>query len=143
MQLPKETENILQYAMTLAKDSQNIELTLEHLLLALLSDSLVNKLLISKNIEKVVLETLLKNYIKNLPMLDNVGSTVQVSGKFDRVLQRTIFNCLYKNKSTSKPLRNIDILSFIYSEDDSYATRLLKESCLTRSDVNEYCDNNL
>ena len=111
-------------------------ITVEHLLLMILSDFDVKEFFKSNNIKIENLKDDLNNHLnKNIvPKVDH-QKPVQPTLGFQRVLQRAVFHIQSSGKGVVKP---INILVAIFSEKESHSVFLLNKYKLSRLDVVTY-----
>ncbi|HVT35949.1 MAG TPA: ATP-dependent Clp protease ATP-binding subunit ClpA, partial [Nevskiaceae bacterium] len=132
--LSEELQKALDAAFVSARMDGHELLTVEHLLLALLSDTNVSEALTAAGADMEKLERALKDYIKN-----NVQSVkelerheVQPTLSFQRVLQRAIYHVQAAGK---KQVTTLNVLVAMFAEKDTHAVYLLGEQGVTRLDV--------
>ena len=111
-------------------------ITVEHLLLMILSDFDVKEFFKSNDIKIENLKDDLNNHLnKNrVPKVDQ-QKPVQPTLGFQRVLQRSVFHIQSSGKGVVKP---INILVAIFSEKESHSVFLLNKYKLSRLDVVTY-----
>jgi len=111
-------------------------ITVEHLLLMILSDFEVKEFFESNNTDIQNLKDDLNNHLKKnvIPKVDQ-QKPVQPTLGFQRVLQRSVFHIQSSGKGVVKP---INILVAIFSEKESHSVFLLNKYKLTRLDVVTY-----
>ena len=111
-------------------------LTVEHLLLMILSDYEVDEFFKSKNISTETIINELNDHIakNSLKRLDQQKS-VQPTLGFQRVLQRAVFHIQSSGQGVVKP---INILVAIFSEKESHSVFLLNKYKISRLDVVSY-----
>ena len=119
-----------------AHDSNIQYITVEHLLLMILSDFEVKEFFKSKNIQTDSLKHDLNEHLKkNVVAKVDQQKPVQPTLGFQRVLQRAVFHIQSSGKGVVKP---INILVAIFSEKESHSVFLLNKYKLTRLDVVTY-----
>ena len=111
-------------------------LTVEHLLLMILSDYEVDEFFKSKTVSAETIKNELNDHIakNSLKRLDQQKS-VQPTLGFQRVLQRAVFHIQSSGQGIVKP---INILVAIFSEKESHSVFLLNKYKISRLDVVSY-----
>ena len=111
-------------------------LTVEHLLLMILSDYEVDEFFKSKTVSAETIKNELNAHIakNSLKRLDQQKS-VQPTLGFQRVLQRAVFHIQSSGQGVVKP---INILVAIFSEKESHSVFLLNKYKISRLDVVSY-----
>ena len=111
-------------------------ITVEHLLLMILSDFEVKEFFKSQDIQIESLKQSLNDHLKNnvVAKIDQ-QKPVQPTLGFQRVLQRAVFHIQSSGKGVVKP---INILVAIFSEKESHSVFLLNKFKLSRLDVVTY-----
>ena len=111
-------------------------LTVEHLLLMILSDYEVDEFFKSKTVSAETIKNELNDHIakNSLKRLDQQKS-VQPTLGFQRVLQRAVFHIQSSGQGVVKP---INILVAIFSEKESHSVFLLNKYKISRLDVVSY-----
>jgi ATP-dependent Clp protease ATP-binding subunit ClpA len=134
--LSDELQKSLDAAFLAARTDGHDLLTVEHLLLALLSDTNVAEVLNATGADLESLEQGLKDYIaKNVQSLKEEGREVQPTLSFQRVLQRAIYHVQSAGK---KQVSTLNVLVALFSEKDTHAVFLLNEQGVTRLDIVNY-----
>jgi ATP-dependent Clp protease ATP-binding subunit ClpA len=134
--LSDELQKSLDAAFLAARTDGHDLLTVEHLLLALLSDTNVAEVLNATGADLESLEQGLKDYIaKNVQSLKEDGREVQPTLSFQRVLQRAIYHVQSAGK---KQVSTLNVLVALFSEKDTHAVFLLNEQGVTRLDIVNY-----
>ena len=136
--LSDELQKALDAAFMGARSEGHDLLTVEHLLLALISDSNVSEVLTASGADLDRLEQGLKDYIgQNLhPNKDAAGQQeVQPTLSFQRVLQRAIYHVQASGK---KRVTTLNVLVALFAEKDTHAVFLLNDQGVTRLDVVNY-----
>ncbi|HET7796492.1 MAG TPA: ATP-dependent Clp protease ATP-binding subunit ClpA [Nevskia sp.] len=136
--LSDELQKALDAAFLAARSDGHELLTVEHLLLALLSDSNVSEVLTASGGDLDKLETGLREYItQNIHSnKDAAGNQeVQPTLSFQRVLQRAIYHVQASGK---KRVSTLNVLVALFAEKDTHAVYLLNEQGVTRLDVVNY-----
>jgi ATP-dependent Clp protease ATP-binding subunit ClpA len=134
--LSEELQKSLDAAFLAARTDGHDLLTVEHLLLALLSDTNVAEVLNATGADLESLEQGLKDYIaKNVQSLKEEGREVQPTLSFQRVLQRAIYHVQSAGK---KQVSTLNVLVALFSEKDTHAVFLLNEQGVTRLDIVNY-----
>ncbi|WP_028007835.1 ATP-dependent Clp protease ATP-binding subunit ClpA [Solimonas flava] len=132
--LSEELQKALDAAFVSARMEGHELLTVEHLLLALLSDTHVAEALSSSGADTEKLEVALKDYIRNhiQSIKDVEKHEVQPTLSFQRVLQRAIYHVQAAGK---KQVSTLNVLVAIFSEKDTHAVYLLGEQGVSRLDI--------
>ncbi|HYW03091.1 MAG TPA: ATP-dependent Clp protease ATP-binding subunit ClpA [Gammaproteobacteria bacterium] len=135
--LSKELEYTINAAFNDAREKRHEFITVEHLLLALLDNSMVAEVLRVCGSDLDTLSRDLRDFIEaNTPVRDNLDTQdVQPTLGFQRVLQRAFFHVQSAGK---KEVTGINVLVAIFSEQDSHAVYLLNKQAVTRLDVVNY-----
>ncbi len=133
--LSDELQKALDAAFLAARGEGHELLTVEHLLLALLSDTNVSEVLTGGGADLEKLEQALRDYIRQ-NIHSNRESTEQVEVQptlsFQRVLQRAIYHVQAAGK---KQVTTLNVLVALFAEKDTHAVYLLNEQGVTRLDV--------
>lgn len=133
--LSKELELALNVAFNEARLKRHEFITVEHLLFALIDNSQVNNVLKNCGARLDILRKELQQFIEETtPVLPSYESTrdTQPTLGFQRVLQRAVFHV---QSSGKEEVQAINVLSAIFSEQDSQAVYLLKKENVTRLDI--------
>ncbi len=132
--LSEELQKALDAAFVSARMEGHELLTVEHLLLALLSDTQVTEALNASGADTEKLEVALRDYIRsNIQSIRDVEKhEVQPTLSFQRVLQRAIYHVQASGK---KQVSTLNVLVAIFSEKDTHAVYLLGEQGIGRLDV--------
>jgi len=136
--LSDELQKALDAAFIAARSEGHELLTVEHLLLALLSDANVSEVLTAGGSDLDRLEQSLRDYIRqNIHSVrDGAEATeVQPTLSFQRVLQRAIYHVQAAGK---KQVTTLNVLVALFAEKDTHAVYLLNEQGVTRLDVVNY-----
>ena len=136
--LAEELQKALDAAFVQARMEGHELLTVEHLLLALVSDANVSEVLNAAGADIEKLETALREYLVNNlhANKDQAGSIdTQPTLSFQRVLQRAIYNVQASGK---KQVTTLNVLVAIFAEKDTQAVFLLGEQGVSRLDVVNY-----
>jgi len=133
--LSDELQKALDAAFLAARGEGHELLTVEHLLLALLSDTNVSEVLNGGGADLDKLEQALRDYIRqnihsNRDSADQLE--VQPTLSFQRVLQRAIYHVQAAGK---KQVTTLNVLVALFAEKDTHAVYLLNEQGVTRLDV--------
>ncbi|EIT69589.1 MULTISPECIES: ATP-dependent Clp protease ATP-binding subunit ClpA [Hydrocarboniphaga] len=133
--LSDELQKALDAAFLAARGEGHELLTVEHLLLALLSDTNVSEVLTGGGADLEKLEQALRDYIRqnihsNRDSIEQVE--VQPTLSFQRVLQRAIYHVQAAGK---KQVTTLNVLVALFAEKDTHAVYLLNEQGVTRLDV--------
>jgi ATP-dependent Clp protease ATP-binding subunit ClpA len=135
--LSDELQKALDAAFLAARGEGHELLTVEHLLLALLSDTNVSEVLTAGGADLERLEQQLREYIRHNIHSNRSGETVEVQPtlSFQRVLQRAIYHVQAAGK---KQVTTLNVLVALFAEKDTHAVYLLGEQGVTRLDVVNY-----
>jgi ATP-dependent Clp protease ATP-binding subunit ClpA len=134
--LSDELQKSLDAAFLTARTEGHDLLTVEHLLLAMVSDTNVAEVLNATGADLESLEQGLKDYIvRNVQSLKDEGREVQPTLSFQRVLQRAIYHVQSAGK---KQVSTLNVLVAMFSEKDTQAVFLLNEQGVTRLDIVNY-----
>ena len=132
----KELEQSIANLFDQAQD-QNLEyLTIEHLLLMLISDFEVRQALETNDVNLATLRENLEEHVRdNTPTKIDSKKPVQPTLGFQRVLQRAVFHVQSSGKGVVKP---INLLVAIFSEKESHSVFLLSKQGVGRLDIVSY-----
>ena len=132
----KELEQSIANLFDRAQD-QNLEyLTIEHLLLMLISDFEVRQALETNDVNLATLRENLEEHVRdNTPIKVDNKKPVQPTLGFQRVLQRAVFHVQSSGKGVVKP---INLLVAIFSEKESHSVFLLSKQGIGRLDIVSY-----
>ena len=132
----KELEQSIANLFDQAQD-QNLEyLTIEHLLLMLISDFEVRQALETNDVNLATLRENLEEHVRdNTPTKIDSKKPVQPTLGFQRVLQRAVFHVQSSGKGVVKP---INLLVAIFSEKESHSVFLLSKQGIGRLDIVSY-----
>ena len=132
----KELEQSIASLFDQAQD-QNLEyLTIEHLLLMLISDYDVRQALETNDVNLNTLRENLEEHVRdNTPVKLDSKKPVQPTLGFQRVLQRAVFHVQSSGKGVVKP---INLLVAIFSEKESHSVYLLSKQGIGRLDIVSY-----
>ena len=132
----KELEQSIANLFDQAQD-QNLEyLTIEHLLLMLISDFEVRQALETNDVNLATLRENLEEHVRdNTPVKGDSKKPVQPTLGFQRVLQRAVFHVQSSGKGVVKP---INLLVAIFSEKESHSVFLLSKQGIGRLDIVSY-----
>ena len=136
--LNKELEFTLNNAFKDAKDKRHEFITVEHLLLSLLSNPAAGNVLEACGANLEILAADLRSFVDEttpvIPDTDDERETQPTLG-FQRVLQRAVFHVQSAGKSE---VTGANVLAAIFSEQDSQAVYFLRREHVTRLDVVNY-----
>lgn len=136
--LNQELELSLNMAFARAREHRHEFMTVEHLLLALLSNPSAREVLEACVVDIVALRLELETFIEQttpaLPGSDEQRDT-QPTLSFQRVLQRAVFHVQSSGRSE---VTGANVLVAIFSEQESQAAYLLRKHELSRLDVVNY-----
>ncbi|QAV24191.1 ATP-dependent Clp protease ATP-binding subunit ClpA [Proteus hauseri] len=132
--LNHELELSLNVAFAKARDNRHEFMTVEHLLLALLSNKSAREALEACKVDLAALREELEVFIrKTTPVLpENVDRETQPTLSFQRVLQRAVFHVQSSGKNE---VSGANVLVAIFSEQESHAAYLLRKHDVSRLDV--------
>lgn len=132
--LNQELELSLNVAFAKARDSRHEFMTVEHLLLALLSNTSAREALEACKVDLVVLRQELEHFIsQTTPLLpEDESRDTQPTLSFQRVLQRAVFHV---QSSGRNEVTGANVLVAIFSEQESQAAYLLRKHDVSRLDV--------
>ncbi len=136
--LAEELQKALDAAFVQARMEGHELLTVEHLLLALVSDANVSEVLNAAGADIEKLEAALREYLVNNlhANKDQAGQIdTQPTLSFQRVLQRAIYNVQASGK---KQVTTLNVLVAIFAEKDTQAVFLLGEQGVSRLDIVNY-----
>lgn len=133
--LNAELETTLNAAFIYARDNHHEFVTVEHILLALLDNSVARNVLKGCHVDLDKLTAELSEFIEQTTPRLNAADEPQPSLGFQRVLQRAVF---HGQSSEKKEVDGGDVLVAIFSEVDCQALYLLQQQDLTRLDVVTY-----
>ena len=135
--LDKELEQTLNQAFRDARSNNHEFMTVEHLLLALLDNTISREILLACGVDisalKAELTTFLQETVPLLPPNDDRDT--QPTLGFQRVLQRAVFHV---QSSGKQEVSAANVLVAIFSEQESQAVFFLKKQDITRLDVVNY-----
>lgn len=133
--LSKDLETTLNYAFKRAKAKRHEFMTVEHLLLALLENSVAVEVLknVGADIDRlrVELEEFIETTTPLIPAGDSDRDTQPTLG-FTRVLQRAVFHV---QSSGSNEVTGANVLVAIFNEQETQSVFLLKEQKIGRIDI--------
>lgn len=136
--LSKELELTLSQAFKDARTKRHEFVTVEHLLLALLENTVAMNVLNACSSDLARLRADLSSFIDEttplIPYSDSNRDTQPTLG-FQRVLQRAVFHVQSSGKGE---VTGANVLAAIFSEPDSHAVSFLKKENITRLDVINY-----
>jgi ATP-dependent Clp protease ATP-binding subunit ClpA len=133
--LSKELELTLNVAFNEARLKRHEFMTVEHLLLAMLDNLLVHQVLKNCGVNTDRLRSNLIQFIEETTSIISVADPnrdTQPTLGFQRVLQRAVFHV---QSSGKEEVTGINVLSAIFSEQDSQAVYLLKKENINRLDI--------
>lgn len=133
--LNQELELSLNMAFARAREHRHEFMTVEHLLLALLSNPAAREALEACTVDLAVLRQELETFIEQttptLPSSDEERDT-QPTLSFQRVLQRAVFHVQSSGRSE---VSGANVLVAIFSEQESQAAYLLRKHDVSRLDI--------
>ncbi len=132
----KELEQSISSLFDQAQKSDIEYITIEHLLLMILSDFDVKDFLKSNGININSFKNSVEDYIQDTtPRKSDLNKSPQPTLGFQRVLQRAVFHVQSSGKGVVKP---INILVAIFSEKESHSVYLLTKAGISRLDIVSY-----
>ena len=132
----KELEQSISSLFDEAQKSNIEYITIEHLLLMILSDFDVKESLLSCDVNVDNLKTQINDHVKETtPIKNNNEEPVKPTLGFQRVLQRSVFHVQSSGKGIVKP---INILVAIFSEKESHSVYILSKLGVSRLDIVSY-----
>ncbi|MFL2726516.1 MAG: ATP-dependent Clp protease ATP-binding subunit ClpA [Gammaproteobacteria bacterium] len=132
----KELEQSISSLFDQAQKSDIEYITIEHLLLMILSDFDVKDFLKSNGINVNSFKSSVEDYIQDTtPRKSDPNKSPQPTLGFQRVLQRAVFHVQSSGKGVVKP---INILVAIFSEKESHSVYLLTKAGISRLDIVSY-----
>ena len=132
----KELEQSISSLFDQAQKSDIEYITIEHLLLMILSDFDVKDFLKSNGINVNSFKSSVEDYIQDTtPRKSDANKSPQPTLGFQRVLQRAVFHVQSSGKGVVKP---INILVAIFSEKESHSVYLLTKAGISRLDIVSY-----
>ena len=135
--LDKELEQTLNQAFHEARGNNHEFMTVEHLLLALLDNSISREILLACGADIPALKTELNTFLQEtVPLLPpNDERDTQPTLGFQRVLQRAVFHV---QSSGKQEVSAANVLVAIFSEQESQAVFFLKKQDIDRLEVVNY-----
>ena len=133
--LSKDLEQTLNQAFKGARSKRHEFMTVEHLLLALVDNSVAANVLIACGANLTDLKTELVDFVDSTtPLIPerDVDRETQPTLGFQRVLQRAVFHV---QSSGKKEVTGANVLVAIFSEQESQAVYFLKQQSVARLDV--------
>jgi len=132
--LSKELESTLNTAFKVARENRHEFMTVEHLMLALLSNPTAMNILLACDADLNNLEHELEKFIEENSSLlpETEEKDTQPTLGFQRVLQRAVFHV---QSSGKKEVTGANVLVAIFGERESHTVYLLNEMNVTRLDV--------
>ncbi|MCK5373857.1 MAG: AAA family ATPase, partial [Alphaproteobacteria bacterium] len=135
--LSRNLEQTLHSALAIANEKNHEYATLEHLLLALISDQDAMAVLRSCGIDLDELSAALMQYIDNdlNSLINKDTGDSQPTNAFQRVLQRA---AIHMQSSGREEVTGANVLVALFSERESHAVYALQERDMTRFDAVNY-----
>lgn len=133
--IAQELEGKLHEAFAQAREMRHEQITVEHMLVSILSDTSVQRILVAKAVDVDKLRSDLSTHIKNSAAIQGGAEDVDSEPTlgFQRVIQRAIL-WVQQNVSGSKEVTGAHVLMAIYGEKGP-AAQYMHASGLTRLDV--------
>ena len=129
----KELEQSIANLFDQAQDKNLEYLTIEHLLLMLITDYEVRQALETNDVNIATLRENLEEHVRdNTPAKVDSKKPVQPTLGFQRVLQRAVFHVQSSGKGVVKP---INLLVAIFSEKECHSVFLLSKQGIGRLDI--------
>ena len=129
----KELEQSIANLFDQAQDKNLEYLTIEHLLLMLITDYEVRQALETNDVNIATLRENLEEHVRdNTPAKVDLKKPVQPTLGFQRVLQRAVFHVQSSGKGVVKP---INLLVAIFSEKECHSVFLLSKQGIGRLDI--------
>lgn len=139
--LSKELESTLNHAFRLAREHGDEFLTIEHLLLALLDDVTASDVLKACGAQIRRLHDNLDLYFKEQKQEQRLShQEIQPTLGFQRVLQRAVFHVQSAGRSE---VNGAHVLVALFSEQESYAVKVLSLEKVNRFKIVDYISNGL
>lgn len=135
--LDKELEETIRQSVDHARRRRHEYITVEHLLLALLSNPSASEALEACEVDLERLSKQLAKHLEtNTPVLDqNSSAKTQPTLAFQRVIQRAVFHV---QSSSANEVKGANVLAAIFGEHDSHAVYFLNAHDVERLDVINY-----
>ena len=135
--LDKELENNLNEIFKLAQKKKHEFVTVDHLLLSLISNKDARSILESCGVDSELLKKDLEEFIrKTTPIIESeTPKEIQPTLGFQRVIQRAVFHV---QSSGIKEVKGSNVLVAIFSEKESQSVFLLEQYGMTRLDAVTY-----
>ena len=135
--LSKELEVTLNAAFKNAHDNRHEFITVEHLLLGLLDNSVAGDIMKACGCDLIILREQLVHFIDDTISLIPIGieRETQPTLGFQRVLQRAVFHVQASDKNE---VTGANLFVALFSEQDSHAVYLLNKQDVSRLDVVNY-----
>lgn len=133
----KTFENTRQAVEDFARKEQHEYITVEHLLLGLISDPEAREILTACGVDLDFLANELKRYLQvYIPRITGAHATPMMTKAYQRVLQRAIWHV--QTSGQGRAVSGIDVLVAIFKERDSQAVALLKSQGISGLSVMRY-----
>lgn len=133
----KTFENTRQAVEDFAHKEQHEYITVEHLLLGLISDPEAREILTACGVDLDFLANELKRYLQvYIPRITGTHATPMMTKAYQRVLQRAIWHV--QTSGQGRAVSGIDVLVAIFKERDSQAVALLKSQGISGLSVMRY-----
>lgn len=135
--LSKKLEDTLNTAFKAARDKRHEFITVEHLLLAMMTDEVASEVYRAAGGDVEALIGELTQFLdESSPVIpDGIERDTQPTLGFQRVLQRAVFHV---QSSGKKEVTGANVLVAIFSEQDSQAVYFMNRQDVTRLDVVNY-----
>ncbi|MDO4449373.1 MAG: ATP-dependent Clp protease ATP-binding subunit ClpA [Moraxella sp.] len=120
-----------------AKEQKHEYLTVEHLLLGLLSDPEAHEVLVACGVDLEFLDRELKRYLEvYVPKLNDKNTSLMMTKAYQRVLQRAIWQV--QTSGQGREVSGVDVLVAIFKERDTQSVALLKAQGVSGLSVMRY-----
>jgi ATP-dependent Clp protease ATP-binding subunit ClpA len=132
-----EIENIIEQAITLAKEHNHEYVTIEHLLLALVTFSPFKKCMSGYGIDVDLMSDEIASYIKSLQSIvgKEPNTVPKKTNSLERVMNRSVTQVLFSGRRT---VTTIDLYLSIASENNSHAHYFLLKYGVTKQEFFPY-----
>ena len=134
--IAQELEENIQFAFRDARERQLELVTVEHLLLALLSSREVSTLLNDLNANRRALGDDLEHFLKRVPRTGTGRDNPRPTPGFSRVLRHAMTH------AKDKPVTGVNVICSVYAEPDSFGARFLNRHGVTKPKVNAWLRRN-
>ena len=136
MVLSKSLELTMQKSTEIAKALSHAQATIEHLLLALIENSEIEKVLATCSVDISGLAKRLYDHLRKQETSLSKTADVTPSIAFQKIIHRAAIQV--NLSGISKEVSEVNVLAEILLESDSYASKLLHQYNVTRLDIINY-----